>query len=216
MKATQEDLRSWEPCWDEGELSEYLADRPQEFTALDVLDWPDLTAEDLMWVILRREMIPMRILQEFAIDCAEHVPQTDSRSVLALRTVRAYIRGEIRDSAQVADEAAKAYSAAHSACCASGAAYDAARAAHSACCAAYDAARAAYDAHSACCAASSAAYAAARAAYSACGASNAAQAAYSACCAAQAVYGAANAAHSAVAEREWQLSRLRELLSRED
>lgn len=69
--ATKDDLRRWEPCRHPEETDAYLADKPDTFTALDVLRWERLSVQDAFWVVLRSELIDERILRRFADWCAD-------------------------------------------------------------------------------------------------------------------------------------------------
>ena len=131
---TVEQFKSFRPCW--LETAEGRADFARiaairdEWTALDVLNLPDVSAADKLWSVLREEFIDAPILHEFACRCAEYAlsfaDKPDPRSIAAIEAKRKWLRGEIKDKElRAARDAAGA------------AAWDAARAA------AWDAARAA-------------------------------------------------------------------------
>jgi len=68
--ATVDDLLSWNPCYEEAHIRA-LAGGRTEFTALDVLQHPDINAQDKLWVILRPHLLDDRTLRLFACNCAE-------------------------------------------------------------------------------------------------------------------------------------------------
>ena len=139
---TVEQFKSFRPCWLETaegrEKFARIAAIRNEWTALDVLNLPDVSAQDKLWSVLREEFIDAPILHEFACRCAEYalsfVESPDPRSIAAIVAKRKWLRGEITD----AELAAAWYAARHAAW---NAAQDAARAA--AMVSAQDAARAA-------------------------------------------------------------------------
>lgn len=147
---TVEQFKSFAPCW--LETAEGRADFARiaairdEWTALDVLNLPDVSAADKLWSVLRKEFIDAPILHEFACRCAEYalsfVDNPDPRSIAAIKAKRKWLRGEITDKELYAAQAA-AWAAARAA------AWDAARAAarDAAWDAARDAARAAAREH---------------------------------------------------------------------
>ena len=127
---TPEQFKGFCPCW-----LEYAAGRERfasiaalraEWTALDVLNLPDVSATDKLWSVLREEFIDAPILHEFACRCAEYalsfVDNPDPRSIAAIDAKRKWLRGEIADK-----ELAAAWAAARAA--AWDTAWDAARAA---------------------------------------------------------------------------------------
>ena len=153
---TVEQFKSFRPCWLETaegrEKFARIAAIREEWTALDVLNLPDVSAQDKLWSVLREEFIEAPILHEFACRCAEYalsfVESPDPRSIAVIEAKRKWLRGEITGAElYAASDAAQA------------AAQDAARAAwdavqdaawYAACAAttaaAQDAARAAWDA----------------------------------------------------------------------
>ena len=140
---TVEQFRKFGPCWLEtaegrGKFARIAAIK-NEWTALDVLNLPDVSAEDKFWSVLREEFIDVPILHEFACRCAEYalsfVESPDPRSIAAIEAKRKWLRGEITD-AELDAACDVAWDAAW-------AAWDAARAAADA---AWTAARAAADA----------------------------------------------------------------------
>ena len=102
---TVEQFKSFAPCW--LETAEGRADFARiaairdEWTALDVLNLPDVSAKDKLWSVLRKEFIDAPILHEFACRCAEYalsfVDNPDPRSIAAIDAKRKWLRGEIKD-----------------------------------------------------------------------------------------------------------------------
>ena len=133
---TVEQFKKFRPCWLETaegrEKFARIAAIKNEWTALDVLNLPDVLAEDKLWSVLREEFIDAPILHEFACRCAEYalsfVASPDPRSIAAIEAKRKWLRGEITDA-----ELAAAWDAARAAAsdAAWDAAWDAARAAAS-------------------------------------------------------------------------------------
>lgn len=108
------------------QLARYRAMR-DEWTALDILRLDDVPAYDRLRLVLREELIDEPVLHEFACRRAERalslVCEPDKRSIAAIETKRAWLRGECSD-----DDLAAARAAAWDAECAasSTAAWDAA------------------------------------------------------------------------------------------
>ena len=102
---TVEQFKKFRPCW--LETAEGRADFARiaairdEWTALDVLNLPDVYADDKLWSVLREEFIDAPILHEFACRCAEYalsfVDNPDPRSIAAIEAKRKWLRGEIKD-----------------------------------------------------------------------------------------------------------------------
>ena len=99
-------FRKFGPCWLETaegreKLARIAAIR-NEWTALDVLNLPDVSAQDKFWSVLREEFIDAPILHEFACRCAEYalsfVESPDPRSIAAIEAKRKWLRGEITDA----------------------------------------------------------------------------------------------------------------------
>ena len=103
---TVEQFKSFRPCWLETaegrEKFARIAAIKNEWTALDVLNLPDVLAEDKLWSVLREEFIDAPILHEFACRCAEYVlsfvASPDPRSIAAIEAKRKWLRGEITDA----------------------------------------------------------------------------------------------------------------------
>lgn len=103
---TPEQFKKFGPCWlttaeGRAEFARIAAIR-EEWTALDVLNLPDISAEDKLWSVLRDEFIDAPILHEFACRCAEYalsfIANPDPRSVAAIEAKRKWLRGEITDA----------------------------------------------------------------------------------------------------------------------
>ena len=103
---TVEQFKSFRPCWLEtaegrAKFASIAAIR-NEWTALDVLNLPDVSAQDKLWSVLREEFIAAQILHEFACRCAEYalsfVESPDPRSIAAIVAKRKWLRGEITDA----------------------------------------------------------------------------------------------------------------------
>ena len=100
---TVEQFKSFRPCWLETaegrEKFARIAAIRNEWTALDVLNLPDVSAQDKLWSVLREEFIDAPILHEFACRCAEYalsfVESPDPRSIAAIVAKRKWLRGEI-------------------------------------------------------------------------------------------------------------------------
>ena len=96
-------FKSFRPCWLETaegrEKFARIAAIREEWTALDVLNLPDVSAQDKLWSVLREEFIDAPILHEFACRCAEYalsfVDNPDPRSIAAIEAKRKWLRGEI-------------------------------------------------------------------------------------------------------------------------
>ena len=103
---TVEQFRKFGPCWLETvegrEKLARIAAIKNEWTALDVLNLPDVSAQDKLWSVLREEFIEAPILHEFACRCAEYalsfVEGPDPRSIAAIEAKRKWLRGEITDA----------------------------------------------------------------------------------------------------------------------
>ena len=113
---TVEQFKSFRPCWLETaegrEKFARIAAIRNEWTALDVLNLPDVSAQDKLWSVLREEFIDAPILHEFACRCAEYaltfVREPDSRSIAAIEAKRKWLRGEISNDDLTAAWAARA------------------------------------------------------------------------------------------------------------
>lgn len=134
---TLEEFKKFRPCWlgtAEGRKKlESIGGRKEAWTALDVLELPDVDAEDKLWAVLRPEFVPEETLHEFACRCAEEalkqVENPDPRSVAAIEAKRRWLRGEIGDEELDAARAAAWIAAAAAVAALDAAALDAARAA---------------------------------------------------------------------------------------
>ena len=114
---TVEQFKKFGPCWLETaegrEKFARIAAIREEWTALDVLNLPDVSAQDKLWSVLREEFIEAPILHEFACRCAEYalsfVENPDPRSIAAIEAKRKWLRGEITDAELYAARAAAWY-----------------------------------------------------------------------------------------------------------
>ena len=105
LTVTVEQFEKFGPCWLEDEAGRkkfrLLAKIRNEWTALDILNLPDVTSEDKLWAVLREEFIPAEILHEFACRCAESalslIDSPDPRSVAAIAAKRAWLKCDIAD-----------------------------------------------------------------------------------------------------------------------
>ncbi len=107
---TPKQFKTFGPCWlgtAEGrERFRIVSALRPEWTALDVLALPDVSAKDKLWSVLREDFLSSELLHEFACRCAEYaltfVENPDPRSVAAIEAKRAWVRGEITDAALAA------------------------------------------------------------------------------------------------------------------
>ena len=98
-------FKSFRPCWLETAEGRKrfarIAAIRDEWTALDVLNLPNVSAADKLWSVLREEFIDAPILHEFACRCAEYalsfVDNPDPRSIAAIDAKRKWLRSEIKD-----------------------------------------------------------------------------------------------------------------------
>lgn len=98
-------FKSFRPCWLETAEGRKrfarIAAIRDEWTALDVLNLPDVSATEKLWSVLREEFIDAPILHEFACRCAEYalsfMDNPDPRSIAAIEAKRKWLRGEITD-----------------------------------------------------------------------------------------------------------------------
>lgn len=103
---TVEQFKSFRPCWLETVKGRKrfarIAAIRNEWTALDVLNLPDVSAQDKLWSVLREEFIEVPTLHEFSCHCAEYalsfVASPDPRSIAAIEAKRKWLRGEITDA----------------------------------------------------------------------------------------------------------------------
>ena len=138
---TPAQFKTFGPCWLETaegrERFRIVSALRPEWTALDVLALPYVSAQDKLWSVLREEFLPAAHLHEFACRCAEYaltfVKEHDSRSIEAIAAKRAWVRGEITDEElKAAREAAREAAGADAGAAAHVAARVAARAARAA------------------------------------------------------------------------------------
>lgn len=103
---TVEQFKSFRPCWLETVKGRKrfarIAAIRNEWTALDVLNLPDVSAQDKLWSVLREEFIEVPTLHEFACRCAEYslsfVASPDPQSIATIEAKRKWLRGEITDT----------------------------------------------------------------------------------------------------------------------
>jgi len=134
-RVTVDDVLAWGPCPDwTPERVRTVAGRRKRWSALDVLAFRGVSAEDKLWLLLREEMVPAAVLHGLACDFAARAlrrerragREPDPRSWAALAVKRWWIEGAATD----ADLAAAGDAAGDAAWAAAGdAAWAAARAA---------------------------------------------------------------------------------------
>lgn len=103
---TVKQFKAFRPCWLETAIGREkfarIAAIRNEWTALDVLNLPYVSAQDKLWSVLREEFIKAPILHEFACRCAEYslsfVKSPDPRSIALIEAKRKWLRGEITDA----------------------------------------------------------------------------------------------------------------------
>ena len=98
-RVTIDQVLAWSPCYRRKKIESLFAGR-ESLTAADILSLP-ISVNDRLWAVLREELIPAAILHEFACRCAEQAMEaagdSDPRSVAAIESKRAWVRGDIRD-----------------------------------------------------------------------------------------------------------------------
>ena len=123
---TVKQFKSFRPCWLETaegrEKFARIAAIRNEWTALDVLNLPDVSAQDKLWSVVREEFIEAPILHEFACRCAEYalsfVESPDPRSLASIEAKRKWLRGKITDAELAAASNAAWYAERDAASCA--------------------------------------------------------------------------------------------------
>lgn len=104
-----EDIRSWDPCYDPAKhLSE-----DWHGNVFDLMEARGVPFEDVLWVIMRKELVSEKLMRLFAVWCARQVQHlmTDERSIKALDVAEAFANGkasekELYDARDAAWEAA--------------------------------------------------------------------------------------------------------------
>ena len=105
---TYSQLLSYDPCWSHSaagrkRLQYYSNKLGGKANALDILRLRRVPAGDRLWVVLREDLIPAKLLHEFGCWCADEalklIDNPDPRSVEAVRAKRQWLRGEITDAA---------------------------------------------------------------------------------------------------------------------
>jgi hypothetical protein len=109
--ATVADLWRWGPCGGQDRWGELVDSyEPEPWTAIDVLDYRTLPRRwvsdaDRLWVVLRPDLVPGRVLHEFACVCAERAltrereagREPDPRTWAAITVKRRWLCGEATD-----------------------------------------------------------------------------------------------------------------------
>ena len=100
LTMTVAEIQCLEHCYLPYKIPKLAGDK-DEWSALDVLDHPDVPDEDKLWLVLRTRLIPERDLHELACRFAETVAhlRTDPSCQDAVDAKRAWLRGEIDDDA---------------------------------------------------------------------------------------------------------------------
>ena len=103
---TYEEFLKFAPGWldEEGgaeRIKAYFDKFGGSMSALDILNLDDISAQDKLWAVLRKEFIPAPILHEFGCVCAEYaltlIDNPDPRSIKVIEIKRAWLRGEATD-----------------------------------------------------------------------------------------------------------------------
>ncbi len=90
-------LLSYRPCWSRSaagrkRLQYYSNKLGGKANALDILRLRRVPAKDRLWVVLREDLIPAKLLHEFGCWCADEalklIDNPDPRSVEAVRAKR--------------------------------------------------------------------------------------------------------------------------------
>jgi hypothetical protein len=101
-------VMNWRPCYEREQIEVLFAER-ETITALDVLAMP-IPSEDVLWAVLREDLIDLRTLRLFAVWCARQVlalvAQPDLRSVVACDISERYADGKATEDELIAAEAA--------------------------------------------------------------------------------------------------------------
>lgn len=96
-KVTPEEIMAWKPCegYDLKRIKE-LFGRKKKANALDILTCEDISIDDRIWVVLRPEMLSIKIFQEAALAFAGHVQDLsdDKRVRECNKTTRQYLDGK--------------------------------------------------------------------------------------------------------------------------
>ena len=105
---TYSQLLLYDPCWSHSaagrkRLQYYSNKLGGKANALDILRLRRVPAGDRLWVVLREDLIPAKLLHEFGCWCADEalklIDNPDPSSVEAVRAKRQWLRGEITDAA---------------------------------------------------------------------------------------------------------------------
>ena len=114
MKITLATILSWGPCWDPTQISNYTQVHGKgPWTPLELLDLPELSMEDRLWLVFRPEVIPELELRLLCCDFADHVLPlweakypSDSRPRDAIATARRFAIGDATPAELTAARAA--------------------------------------------------------------------------------------------------------------
>lgn len=102
---TIDQVLSWDVCYDKEKILR-LSHGKTELTVGEIINLRFVPAVDKFWLLLREEIIPARILHEFAIWCAEtaltKANETDERSWNALQVKRLWLDGKATDEEMAA------------------------------------------------------------------------------------------------------------------
>lgn len=114
MKITRKQLRQWNACYTNARIAALVPEGG--LTPLEVAEL-DIPATDRLWVLLREEIIPSRVLRLLACDWAEAACAAagwnDRRSLEAIAVARRFACGEATEAELAAawSDAAEARSA---------------------------------------------------------------------------------------------------------
>lgn len=98
-RMTVEEVCALDHCYDSSADIHALAGGQDTWSALEILDHPDVPFDDKLWLVLREDLIPAPMLHEIACRFAETVSHLweDPRCRAAVDAKRAWLRGEIDD-----------------------------------------------------------------------------------------------------------------------
>ena len=103
---TVKDILSFEPCeeWTEERIKKAFG-KKNKVDALWILNQKHVSTLDRLWLVLREELLPAPVLQEFECLCTKRILQKerragkepDPRSWAVIKAKRAWLKGEITD-----------------------------------------------------------------------------------------------------------------------
>ena len=104
MKITPELVLNWYPCYSPEEIIKMF--KGKKFaTPLEICDATHVSLQDKLWVLLREQIIPLPLAQEFACKCVEnYLPlfekqyPKDLRPRKAIKAKRDWLLGKIKDN----------------------------------------------------------------------------------------------------------------------